>query len=253
MGLQTIPIGARNVLFRFPPCETVICSTDVTSILIVEDEVKVAEFLRKALTVEGFSVDICHRGDEALEKLLAMQYNGIVLDIMLPGKDGLTVLRELRGRGNSTPVLLLSARSHVTERVDGLNAGADDYLAKPFVLEELTARVKALCRRSGDGAGKPLRLGNLVLEMSNRTAQRGLQRLELSAREFRLLEYLIRRAGQVCSRMEILEKVWDYHFDPGTNLVDVAIRRLRDRIGGADEPPLIHTVRGQGYMMSAPI
>ncbi len=222
-------------------------------ILVVEDEVKAAEFLRKALTGESFAVEVCHRGDEALEKALENAYDVIVLDIMLPGRDGLSVLRVLRERGNSTPVLLLSARSHVTERVDGLNAGADDYLAKPFALEELSARVKALCRRGGESRSIQLRVGNLVLDTVSRLAVRGAQKIELSAREYRLLEYFMRHPGRICTRMLLLEKVWDYDFDPGTNLVDVTVRRLRDRMDGPGEEPLIHTVRGQGYFMKARI
>ena len=218
-------------------------------ILVVEDEVKAAEFVRRALTAEHYAVDVCHRGDEGLEKALTTPYDAIVLDIMLPGRDGLSVLRVLRERGDNTPVLLLSARSHVTERVDGLNAGADDYLAKPFALEELSARVKALCRRGGENRSVHLKVGNLVLDTVTRLAQRGTQKVELSAREFRLLEYLMRHPGRVCTRMLLLEKVWDYDFDPGTNLVDVTVRRLRERLEAPGEEPLIHTIRGQGYMI----
>lgn len=220
-------------------------------ILVVEDEIKAADFLRKALSSESFAVDVSHRGDAALEMALETAYDAIVLDIMLPGRDGLSVLRVLRARGNNTPVLLLSARSHLTERVDGLNAGADDYLPKPFALEELTARVKALCRRSGESRSVQLRVGNLVLDTVTRLAQRGSQKIELSAREYRLLEYLMRHPGRVCTRMLLLEKVWDYDFDPGTNLVDVTVRRLRERLDSPGEEALIHTVRGQGYMMIA--
>lgn len=221
-------------------------------ILVIEDEVKAAEFVRKALAGEQYEVDVCHRGDEGLAQALAKPYDAIVLDIMLPGRDGLSVLRELRGQGNNTPVLLLSARSHVTERVDGLNAGADDYLAKPYALEELSARVKALCRRSGESRSVHLKVGNLVLDTVTRLARRGSQKVELSAREFRLLEFLMRHPGQVCTRTLLLEKVWDYDFDPGTNLVDVAVRRLRDRLELPGGEPLIHTIRGQGYMIITP-
>lgn len=224
---------------------------DAMKILVVEDEAKAAEFIRKSLTGEGFVVQVCHRGDEALEQALENSYDAIVLDIMLPGRDGLSVLRVLRERGNQTPVLLLSARSHLNERVDGLNAGADDYLPKPFALEELTARVKALCRRSGESRSVQLRVGNLVLDTITRIAQRGEQRIELGGREYRLLEFFMRHPGRICTRTLLLEKVWDYDFDPGTNLVDVTVRRLRERMDGPGEEPLIHTVRGQGYQMSA--
>ena len=220
-------------------------------ILVVEDEIKAADFLRKALVSESFAVDVSHRGDEALEMALGTGYDAIVLDIMLPGRDGLSVLRTLRERGNNSPVLLLSARSHIDEKVEGLNAGADDYLPKPFALEELTARVKALCRRGGESRSVQLRVGNLVLDTVTRYAQRGKRKIELSAREYRLLEYFMRHPGRVCSRMLLLEKVWDYDFDPGTILVDVTIRRLRDRLDDPGGEPLIHTVRGQGYLMQA--
>lgn len=228
-----------------------LCLPGTMKILVVEDEVKAADFLRKALSSESFAVDVSHRGDSALEMALETPYDAIVLDIMLPGRDGLSVLRVLRERGNNTPVILLSARSHLTERVDGLNAGADDYLPKPFALEELTARVKALCRRSGESRSVQLRVGNLVLDTVTRMAQRGAHRIELSAREYRLLEYMMRHPGRVCTRMLLLEKVWDYDFDPGTNLVDVTVRRLRERLDFPGEEALIHTVRGQGYMMTS--
>ena len=205
---------------------------DAMKILVVEDEVKAAEFIRKSLTGEGFVVEVCHRGDEALEQALENSYDAIVLDIMLPGRDGLSVLRVLRERGNQTPVLLLSARSHLNERVDGLNAGADDYLPKPFALEELTARVKALCRRGGESRSVQLRVGNLVLDTVTRIAQRGEQRIELGGREYRLLEFFMKHPGRICTRTLLLEKVWDYDFDPGTNLVDVTVRRLRERMDG---------------------
>ena len=230
---------------------TTLWSSEIMRILVVEDEIKAADFLRKALVSESFAVDVCHRGDEALEMALGTGYDAIVLDIMLPGRDGLSVLRTLRERGNNSPVLLLSARSHIDEKVEGLNAGADDYLPKPFALEELTARVKALCRRGGESRSVQLRVGNLVLDTVTRYAQRGKRKIELSAREYRLLEYFMRHPGRVCSRMLLLEKVWDYDFDPGTNLVDVTIRRLRDRLDDPGGEPLIHTVRGQGYLMQA--
>lgn len=230
---------------------TTLWSSEIMRILVVEDEIKAADFLRKALVSESFAVDVSHRGDEALEMALGTGYDAIVLDIMLPGRDGLSVLRTLRERGNNSPVLLLSARSHIDEKVEGLNAGADDYLPKPFALEELTARVKALCRRGGESRSVQLRVGNLVLDTVTRYAQRGKRKIELSAREYRLLEYFMRHPGRVCSRMLLLEKVWDYDFDPGTNLVDVTIRRLRDRLDDPGGEPLIHTVRGQGYLMQA--
>ena len=179
----------------------------------------------------------------------ATPFDGIVLDIMLPGRDGLSVLRQLRERKNVTPVLLLSARGEVNERVEGLNAGADDYLPKPFELVELVARVRALTRRGGETKSTVLRVADLTLDTLTRQAQRGETSIELTAREFRLLEFLMRSAGRLCGRMMILEKVWDYDFDPGTNLVDVYIRRLREKIDADFEPKLLQTVRGAGYVL----
>ncbi|MBP7948330.1 MAG: response regulator transcription factor [Verrucomicrobiales bacterium] len=221
--------------------------------LVVEDEKKTANFIRKALEGERFEVETVFSGDSALPLALERAFDVIVLDIMLPGKDGLSVLRGLREQGNSTPVLLLSARSHVNERVAGLKAGADDYLPKPFALEELTARVQVLVRRGGEAKSILLRVGDLALDTISRTATRNSRRVELAGREYRLLEFLMRNEGKVCSRALLLQKVWDYDFDPGTNLVDVTIRRLRDKLEHPSELPLLHTVRGVGYQMRAPI
>jgi DNA-binding response OmpR family regulator len=218
-------------------------------ILVVEDEKKTASFIRKALQAENFAVDVTHHGDDALAAASATPYDAIVLDIMLPGRDGLGVLRLLRERKNTTPVLLLSARGEVNERVEGLNTGADDYLPKPFELAELVARVRALTRRSGDNKSPVLRVADLTLDTMTHRAQRGSADIELTAREYRLLEYLMRSADRLCGRMMILEKVWDYDFDPGTNLVDVYIRRLREKIDAGFEPKLLHTVRGTGYVL----
>ncbi len=218
-------------------------------ILVVEDEKKTASFIRKALQAEGFAVDVCRNGDDALAAVSATAFDGIVLDIMLPGRDGLSVLRQLRERSNTTPVLLLSARGEVNERVDGLNAGADDYLPKPFVIAELVARIRALGRRSGDTKSTLLRLADLTLDTVTREARRKGTRIELTTREYLLLELLLRSAGRICSRMAILEKVWDYDFDPGSNVVDVYVRRLREKIDDGFEPKLLHTVRNLGYVM----
>jgi two-component system OmpR family response regulator len=218
-------------------------------VLVVEDERKTASFVRKALQAEGFAVDVCDNGEDALAAARATPFDGIVLDIMLPGRDGLSVLRRLRENKNATPVLLLSARGEVDERVEGLDAGADDYLPKPFELVELVARVRALTRRGGENKSTVLKVADLTLDTLTRQARRGEKKFELTAREFRLLEFLMRSAGRLCGRMMILEKVWDYHFDPGTNLVDVYIRRLREKIDADFEPKLLHTVRGAGYML----
>jgi DNA-binding response OmpR family regulator len=218
-------------------------------VLVVEDEKKTASLVRKALEAEGFSVAVCHRGDEALTAAVATPFDGIVLDIMLPGRDGLSVLRQLRAQGSRTPVLLLSARGAVDERVEGLNAGADDYLPKPFVVAELIARVRALGRRGGESKAAVLRVADLTLDTISHRAQRGGKVFDLTAREFRLLEFLMRSAGNICGRMSIIEKVWDYNFDPGTNLVDVYIKRLREKIDDGFEPKLLQTVRGVGYLL----
>src|SRR6266480_2767868 len=216
-------------------------------VLIVEDEKKTASFIRKALQAEGFAADVCHNGDEAWAAASATSFDAIVLDIMLPGRDGLSLLTQLRERQNGTPVLLLAARGEVNERVEGLNAGADDYLPKPFVIAELVARVRALGRRGGESKPSLLRVGDLSLDTVTRQAHRGGTVIELTAREYRLLEFLMRSPGRICGRMAILEKVWDYHFDPGTNLVDVYVKRLREKIDADSDLKLLHTVRGVGY------
>jgi DNA-binding response OmpR family regulator len=221
-------------------------------VLVVEDEKKTASFIRKALQAEGFAVDVCHDGDEGWAAARATPFDAIVLDIMLPGRDGLSLVRQLREHRNATPVLLLSARGEVNERVEGLDAGADDYLPKPFVIAELVARVRALGRRGSDTKSAVLRVADLTLDTVTRQATRGGQGIELTVREYRLLEFLMRSAGRICGRMAILEKVWDYAFDPGTNLVDVNVKRLREKIDADFEPKLLHTVRGLGYMIQAP-
>jgi DNA-binding response OmpR family regulator len=221
-------------------------------VLVVEDEKKTAAFIRKALQTEGFAVDTCHNGEEALACATVTAFDAIVLDIMLPGRDGLSVLRQLRARDITTPVLLLSARGEVNERVEGLNAGADDYLPKPFVIAELVARIRALGRRGTESKPTMLKVGDLKLDTTTQKGHRGNKVIELTNRDFRLLEFLMRSAGRICSRMAILEKVWDYHFDPGSNLVDVNIMRLREKIDSEFETKLIHTIRGVGYMIKNP-
>ena len=218
-------------------------------VLVVEDEKKTASFIRKALQAEGFAVDVCHDGDDAWAAARVTPFDAIVLDIMLPGRDGLSLVRQLREQRNATPVLLLSARGEVNERVEGLNAGADDYLPKPYVIAELVARVRALVRRGGESKSNVLRVADLTLDTISHQAERGGKAIELTAREYRLLEFLMRSAGRICGRMAILEKVWDYDFDPGSNLVDVNVMRLREKIDADFEPKLLQTVRGLGYMI----
>jgi DNA-binding response OmpR family regulator len=221
-------------------------------VLVVEDEKKTASFIRKALQTEGFAVDVCHTGDEGLTAVQTTPFDILVLDIMLPGRDGLSVLSRMRELKLQTPVLLLSARGEVNERVAGLNAGADDYLPKPFELAELIARVRALTRRNAENKATVLRVADLRLDTLTRLAHRGDAEIQLTAREYRLLEFLMRSADRLCGRMMIIEKVWDYDFDPGTNLVDVYIRRLREKIDAGFEPKLLHTVRGAGYVLKEP-
>ena len=194
-------------------------------------------------------MDAVENGGDALAALASTSFDVVVLDVMIPGPDGLSVLRKVRDRGLGTPVLLLSARGEVNERVEGLRAGADDYLPKPFALDELIARVQALGRRGQDSRPTVLRLGDLSLDTVQRTVKRGERTVELTGREFRLLEFLLRNAGRTCTRMMILEAVWDYSFDPGSNIVDVYIRKLREKVDAEGLPRLLHSVRGVGYVL----
>ncbi|MCW5552815.1 MAG: response regulator transcription factor [Verrucomicrobiae bacterium] len=221
-------------------------------VLVVEDEKKTAAFVRKALQAEGHAVDVLPDGASALTAVANTPFDVVVLDVMLPGCDGLSLVRQMRDRRIATPVLLLSARGAVDERVAGLNAGADDYLPKPFALDELIARVRALGRRNDPVKSPTLRVGDLVLDTISRQASRLGQIMELTRREYLLLEYLMRSTGRICGRMAIVEKVWDYDFDPGSNLVDVYIKRLREKIDSNFEPKLLHTVRGVGYVLKEP-
>jgi DNA-binding response OmpR family regulator len=218
-------------------------------VLVVEDEKKTASFVRKALQAEGHVADVLHDGAEALTAISHTPFDVVVLDIMLPGRDGLSVVRQLREKQIATPVLLLSARGEVGEKVEGLNAGADDYLPKPFALEELIARVRALGRRQAETKAVSLRVADLSLDTVTRKVKRNLTTIDLSTREYLLLEFLMRSHGRICGRMAIVEKVWDYDFDPGTNLVDVYIMRLREKIDANFHPKLLHTVRGVGYVL----
>jgi len=221
-------------------------------VLVVEDEKKTASFIRKALQSEGHAVDVLHDGADALTAVANTPFDVVVLDIMLPGRDGLSVVRQMREKNIKTPVMLLTARGEVSEKVEGLNAGADDYLPKPFALEELIARVRALGRRSADAKSATLRVGDLTLDTVTRKVKRDNQPIDLAPREYLLLEFLMRSAGRICGRMAIVEKVWDYDFDPGTNLVDVYIMRLREKIDADFEVKLLQTVRGVGYVLKEP-
>jgi len=218
-------------------------------VLVVEDEKKLAGFVRKSLQEEGMVVDVSHNGDEALLMAQETPYDAIVLDVMLPGRDGLSILRQLREQRNTVPVLLVTARAGVTERIEGLNLGADDYLAKPFSTGELIARLHAICRRMGEARFSILKIDDLTVNLVTREVVRGGSEIELAPREFALLEFLMRSPGRVQSRTQICEHVWDYHFDPGTNLVDVYIQRLRRKIDDGRDVKLLHTIRGVGYTM----
>jgi two-component system copper resistance phosphate regulon response regulator CusR len=221
-------------------------------ILVVEDEPKVAEFVRSTLHDAQFAVDVAHDGATALERVRETDYDLLVLDVMLPDIDGFEVCRRLRGLGSTTPVLMLSARSLVDDRVRGLDSGADDYLTKPFDVTELAARVRALLRRHREPALVPLSVADLSLDPVTRAVMRGDRTIELTGKEFDLLEYLMRHAGQPVTRQMIAEHVWGVTWDRMTNVIDVFINHLRRKIEQADEPRLVHAVRGVGYVISEP-
>ncbi len=218
-------------------------------VLVVEDERKIAAFIAKGLREAGFAIEQCSRGDESLDRILTEPFDAIVLDIMLPGRDGLSILRAIRESGMDVPVLLLTARSGLDERLEGLNMGADDYLPKPFYMEELVARLHAITRRREGRPASLIRVGNLSLNLLTREVSSGEVKLELTAREFNLLELLARSPGRVFSRTQLYERVWEYDFDPATNLVDVYIRRIRSKIDISGKASLIETIRGVGYRM----
>ncbi len=223
----------------------------VVKLLIVEDEKKIAAFVRKGLEAQGFVVEVANHGDEGFLLATTRPYDVAILDIMLPGKDGLSILRNLRDRKSPLPVILLTARSELNERLEGLNLGADDYLTKPFHIEELTARIHAVTRRAAGTSQSILAVADLKMNLLTRKVTRGGPAIELTAREFSLLEHLMRSPGRVLTRVEICERVWDYNFDPGTNLVEVYIQRLRKKVDGDFPKKLIETIRGVGYCIKA--
>ena len=200
----------------------------------------------------GFGVDVSYHGDEGYTLATTRPYDALVLDIMLPGRDGLSILKNLRLRGNPVPVILLSARSEPHERVEGLNLGADDYLVKPFYIEELVARLHVVTRRAAGTSSSVLAVGDIRIDLLTREVTCGTRRIELTSREFLLLEHLARNSGRVLTRAQICEHVWGYDFDPGTNLVDVYIQRLRRKIDDAGAASLIETIRGVGYRLRKP-
>jgi DNA-binding response OmpR family regulator len=220
-------------------------------ILVVEDDRTVGQYVFRGLSEQGFQTDLVADGTEALSAVSLGNYDLVVLDLRLPGMTGLEVLRTLRDRGNTTPILVLTAQDAVDFKVQALRAGADDYVTKPFAFEELLARVEALGRRPKQIAPKSLRVGDLELDLGTREVTRAGRRIELTPKEYAVLEYLMRHVGRVMSRTLITEYAWDYHFDPGTNIVDVVINRLRKKVDQGQATRLIHTVRGVGYVIKA--
>ncbi len=220
-------------------------------ILVVEDERRVAAFIKRGLEEEGYAVDVAYDGEEALDWAAVVDYDLIVLDVLLPKKDGIQVCRALRDRGDKTPILMLTARDAVEDRVRGLDSGADDYLVKPFAFQELLARLRALLRRGGEAKTSRLQVGDLVLNTLTRQATRGDKVIELTAREYTLLEFLMRHPRQVLSRTQIADHVWSYDFLTTSNVVDVYIGYLRRKIDDGFEVKLIQTVRGMGYKIEA--
>ncbi len=221
-------------------------------VLLIEDDVKIASFVLKGLRAAGFVADHAEDGESGLEMALTGSYDLAVVDLMLPGRDGLSVIREIRREQVDLPVIILSARGEVADRVRGLETGADDYLPKPFAFSELLARIQALLRRSGGGTeATRLTVGDLTLDLVSREVFRAGQKIELQPLELSLLAYLMRNAGRVVSKTMIMEHVWGYDFDPGTNVVEARISRLREKMDRGFDRKLIHTIRGVGYVIRA--
>ncbi len=218
-------------------------------ILIIEDDESLHRILRRRLTEEGYAADGCFDGREGLEYMETDVYDCIILDWMLPEKDGVAILKEFRRAGHHTPVLMLTARDSVTDRVQGLDAGADDYLTKPFAYDELSARLRALLRRNSGTRQNVLELADLVMDLPAHRVLRGGSEITLTSKEYSLLEYMLRNQGQALTRSQIADHVWNYNFDYDSNIVDVYIRYLRNKIDKESANPLIHTVRGYGYVI----
>lgn len=223
--------------------------TFLMRILVVEDEKKVARFIQQGLEEEHYTVDVAHDGLKGLSLAESTSYDAIVLDVMLPGKDGVEVTRELRAKRRSMPILMLTAKTSTEDKVAGLDSGADDYLTKPFAFAELLARLRSLLRRGAQEKTTVLSLADLVLDTVTHKARRGDRNIDLTAKEYALLEFFLRNKERVLSRTIIAEHIWDYHFDTGTNLIDVYINHLRNKVDTGFEVKLIHTVRGVGYVM----
>jgi DNA-binding response OmpR family regulator len=218
-------------------------------VLVVEDERKLAGFIRRALKEDGHAVDACNDGDTGLHRATAEAYDAVILDLMLPGRGGLEILHALREQGKTTPVLILTARDSVQDRITGLDRGADDYLTKPFALDELRARVRALLRRGKGGVSTALKFSDLEMELVERRVVRGRRMIDLTPKEFSLLEYFLRNPRRVLTRTSIAEHVWDYNFDWQSNVVDVFVNGVRRKLEEDSEPRLIHTLRGVGYVL----
>ncbi len=218
-------------------------------ILLAEDERDLNRIITKKLTSDGYSVDSCFDGEEAIADLLCAEYDAVILDVMMPKADGFAVLRSLRSAGKNTPVLFLTARDSIQDRVKGLDSGANDYLVKPFSFEELSARIRALIRTAHGNTSNELVVGDLVMDCAAQRVTRGGQEITLSAKEYALLEYLMHNAGILLSREKIENHIWNYDYEGGTNVVDVYISYLRRKIDGGHEQKLIHTVRGRGYVL----
>jgi len=218
-------------------------------VLVVEDEKKLAGFIRRALKEDGHAVDVCNDGDTGMHRATSETYDAVILDLMLPGRGGLEILRSIREKGRSEPVLILTARDSLQDRVTGLDRGADDYLTKPFALDELRARVRALLRRGKGGVSTVLKFSDLSMDLVERTMVRGKRSIELTPREFSLMEYFLRNPRRVLTRTSIAEHVWDYNFDWQSNVVDVFVNGVRRKTEEKGEPRLIHTLRGVGYVL----
>lgn len=219
-------------------------------LLIVEDEQHLCQTLSKHLKSEGYTVDTCHDGKEALDYIAGTEYDAIILDIMLPGLDGISVLKKIRAGRQKTPVLLLTARNTVEDKVEGLDSGADDYMTKPFSLDELSARIRVMIRRSGvERVDNTITVGPLTLNAEKRTAEREGKEIKLTAKEYSILEYLMHNKNIVLSREKIMHHIWNYDYDGGSNIIDVYIRTLRGKIDSVFEEKLIQTVRGMGYVI----
>ena len=221
-------------------------------ILVVEDDSRIARFVSKGLQEQAYAVDVADNGDEALYKAAINDYDAVVLDVMIPGRDGFEVCRELRASGSIVPVIMLTARDEVKDRITGLDSGADDYLTKPFEVAELLARLRAVLRRGHVLRPPTIEIADLIIDTGGRTVTRSGRDIALTAKEYALLEYLARESGRVVSRSEIAEHVWDETYDPASNLIDVHINRLRRKIEDGFKTVLIHTRRGAGYVLAAP-